>query len=66
MLAYLPALLFVTVAAARASPNANTIIPRSALSSLKIKEAGQICEPSQRLVCCDKDEKCGEVDVGGE
>lgn len=64
MIAYIPALLFAAIVAARASSNANTIVPRSALSSMTIKEADQICEPHQRLVCCDETEECSEVDIG--
>jgi hypothetical protein len=63
MLAYIPALLFAALAAASAGSHESIFVRRAALSAMKVEEAGQTCEPSQTLVCCDQSEKCSEVDI---
>ena len=66
MYAMIPAVIFAAVAAARPEAREASVIPRTALSAMKVKEAEQVCDPYQKLVCCNKDKECGEVKLGSK
>lgn len=60
MYASIPALVFAAVAAASEAQSAS-LIPRTALSSMKMWESDKLCHNYQKVVCCNKDWECGEV-----
>jgi hypothetical protein len=66
MYAMISAVIFASLAAAFPEAREASIVPRTALSAMKIKEAGQVCDPYQKLVCCNKDKECGEVKLGSK
>ncbi len=57
MLAYAAALLLAATAAA--IPNSAAVVPRSALNDTPTHE---VCDPHQRLVCCDA-YRCNEIQL---
>ena len=60
-------LAFATVAAAfNRNAHPEGIYKRSALSSMNMKDAAEICGAGQTLVCCDTSEQCGAVQIGGK
>jgi hypothetical protein len=66
MYAMIPAVIFAAVAAALPEAREASVIPRTPLSAMRVKEAEQVCDPYQKLVCCNKDKECGEVKLGSK
>ncbi|KAK2603733.1 hypothetical protein QQS21_004109 [Conoideocrella luteorostrata] len=62
MLVHIPTLLLAATAAALQDV-ASGVLSRSALSAMSVQETADKCDSNQQLICCNKSEKCAQIDL---